>query len=112
MQSDHAPGTAAILRDDRFVYLSSQHGSDWIDKDAIFVDRQGLDAPKRRSSTIFPSCRPKADRYAKRGYRSILAMRMGRISSTGGVSDGARPEQRFAIEEPASIADIDAVAAL
>ena len=28
----------AILADDHFVYISGQHGSGWIDKDAIFVD--------------------------------------------------------------------------
>jgi orotate phosphoribosyltransferase len=28
----------AILTNDHFVYISGQHGSGWIDKDAIFVD--------------------------------------------------------------------------
>ena len=28
----------AILSNDHFVYISGQHGSGWIDKDAIFVD--------------------------------------------------------------------------
>ena len=30
----------AILADDHFVYISGDHGSGWIDKDAIFVDMQ------------------------------------------------------------------------
>lgn len=30
----------AILSDDHFVYISGDHGSGWIDKDAIFVDPQ------------------------------------------------------------------------
>lgn len=45
MQSDAAQQTAAILancqailHDDHFVYISGQHGSGWVDKDAIFVD--------------------------------------------------------------------------
>jgi orotate phosphoribosyltransferase len=28
----------SILRDDHFVYISGDHGSGWVDKDAIFVD--------------------------------------------------------------------------
>ncbi len=30
--------SGAILTDDHFVYISGEHGSGWIDKDAIFVD--------------------------------------------------------------------------
>jgi len=30
----------AILSDDHYVYISGDHGSGWIDKDAIFVDLQ------------------------------------------------------------------------
>lgn len=30
----------ALLADDHFVYISGDHGSGWVDKDAIFVDPQ------------------------------------------------------------------------
>jgi orotate phosphoribosyltransferase len=30
----------ALLTDDHFVYISGDHGSGWVDKDAIFVDPQ------------------------------------------------------------------------
>lgn len=30
----------ALLADDHFVYISGDHGSGWVDKDAIFVDLQ------------------------------------------------------------------------
>src|ERR1700744_187761 len=30
--------SGALLKDDHFVYISGQHGSGWIDKDAIFID--------------------------------------------------------------------------
>ncbi|HEY4313248.1 MAG TPA: phosphoribosyltransferase family protein [Pirellulales bacterium] len=32
----------AILTNDHFVYISGQHGSGWIDKDAIFVEPQRI----------------------------------------------------------------------
>ncbi len=32
----------ALLADDHFVYISGDHGSGWVDKDAIFVDPQRI----------------------------------------------------------------------
>ena len=33
----------AVLTDDHFVYISGQHGSGWIDKDAIFIESARID---------------------------------------------------------------------
>src|SRR5689334_20325654 len=51
MSNDHASSSAAetrqtlvdcraLLANDHFVYISGDHGSGWVDKDAIFVDPQ------------------------------------------------------------------------
>ena len=57
----------AILSNDHFVYISGQHGSGWIDKDAIFVDpatSSGWPGYWRRR---FGSSRPKSSAAPRRG---------------------------------------------
>jgi orotate phosphoribosyltransferase len=45
--------SGAILQDDHFVYISGDHGSGWIDKDAIYPHTERVEGLSRRLAGLF-----------------------------------------------------------